>query len=151
MKEQIDLAIQRGPERVAELPLAVLHEIARRYVKAQFAIRERVVARATERKAFMDRPEVRAAMDAAIFETTFNMTNVHAHEYAEDLLDTRFAVEEGGEIVTWATATIAQHNRRAAFLEGLAAGIATTALLHRQAVADLNAAGSDTLGEMLRG
>lgn len=121
----------------------------RRWLKQEWQRRERQRARSRERVQFTDRPEVKRAMVDAMFDLTTQSEKRFANEYSREFLDSQFTVEEGGDTVTMAQASMAQHIRRAEFLEDLAAGNAATAVLHRRIVSDLRDSGSDTLEEML--
>ncbi|WP_202192807.1 hypothetical protein, partial [Bacteroides stercoris] len=63
-----------------------------------------------------------------------------------DLLHATFALPSG-ERVTWAAATIEQHEARATSLEVMAAGDLQTAALHREAVSTIRGAHTHNLAD----
>lgn len=68
-------------------------------------------------------------------------------ELTEELLASSFALGDGTR-VTWAEATVEQHQARVAMLQGMAAGTLETAARHEEAVAMLREAGAPCLGTL---
>lgn len=151
VQEEIERAISDGPGSGRNLSDRAKMEIVKRWLRQEWQHRERRKQRKNERTAFVDRPEVRQAMSTALFAATLSATQKYANEYTPELLSSSFTVQEGAETVTMAEATREQHERRAAFLEELAAGNATAAVLHRRILADLIAGGANTLEELVNG
>jgi hypothetical protein len=71
-------------------------------------------------------------------------------EWTAELLATSFAIDNSGETVTWAAATVEQHERRIAMLEANVAGNIEAAARHRKAVVDIGALRCRTLGEAVQ-
>ena len=72
------------------------------------------------------------------------MANDHLSGWAPKLLAGTFALGDG-TVVSFADATIEQHETRASWLESQAAGTLETASIHRRAIADCIAANQPTL------
>jgi hypothetical protein len=68
-------------------------------------------------------------------------------KWEKELLDSKFALSDGTR-VSWADATIEQHEERAAMFERNVLANAEGAARHRRAIADLTHAGVGTLGEL---
>ena len=122
----------------------VLLECARRYVTTEHAKRDRKSSRAVEQfhklkteKSAELRTKVSVLMGAFA-------GKVLSGEWAPELLASTFAMGDG-EVVSFADATIEQHEARASWLESHAAGTLETAAIHRQAIADCLAAHQNTL------
>ena len=125
----------------------VLLECARRYVDTEHNKRNRNSVRnveayhktKTERKD-KTRSRVRG------FVTTLADDVIDG--WAPELLAATFANGDGTE-VSFANATIKQHEDRASWLEAHAAGTLETAAIHRRAIADILAGHAKTLGEVV--
>ena len=120
----------------------VLLECARRYVASEHNRRNRQLARNVE--AFQKtKVEERAKLMTRISSITTALANHVSPGLAPKLLASTFAV--GGVDVSWADATVEQHEQRALWLEAHAAGTLETATIHRQAIVEILAAKRDTL------
>lgn len=124
---------------------AVLVYMAGRYLHEEIRKRERADARRDETTATARREQASAVV--------MNRTKAIAADIAArastnwvGLLDRTFALPSG-ERVTWAAATIAQHDERAGMLENMAARDMETAALHREAITEIEGASVATLGE----
>ena len=120
----------------------VLLECARRYVATEHAKRNRKSTRTVE-SFHKTKAEERAKLLTRISSITSALANHVSPGWAPELLASTFAV--GGVDVSWANATLEQHEQRALWLEAHAAGTLETAFIHRQAIADILAAKRDTL------
>lgn len=118
--------------------------MAARYIAEQVRKRTRAEARADESSAAQRREKASEAVTARTRELAAKIAHRAATDWTK-LLDLSFALPTG-ERVTWAAATIAQHDERAAMLENMAARDVETAALHREAILEIREAAVDTLG-----
>ena len=120
----------------------VWHECARRYIAAEHNRRNRQSVRTVEtfHKIKAENKEKLRARIASIVNT---LAADVLGGWAPELLKSTFAV--GGVDVSWADATVEQHEQRALWLEAHAAGTLETAFIHRQAIVDILAAKQGTL------
>lgn len=146
--EQIDEIVQR--KNIDALDSAtdeVLRECARRYVFAQIKLRRRNDSRARERFAkARDKANETLRAKARMIVDEF-ARDLH-EEWTASLLADQFSLPDGTR-VTWADATISDHEKRARQLESLAAGDLLTASIHRNAIRDIEAANVRTLAEVV--
>lgn len=68
-------------------------------------------------------------------------------EWTDELLASPFAVGDG-RIVTWGSATVADHEARAEMLSKMAAGTLETAAMHARAIEHIRTAGVETLADV---
>ena len=141
MRTRIEELLDGGEILVADDDVVI--ECCRRYVATEQARRGRLASRSVEiyhkiktEKSAQLRAKVSALVDSL-------MADVKAG-WAAELLAGTFAVGDGIE-VSFADATIEQHEERALWLEAHAAGTLETALIHRRAIADIRAANQLTL------
>ena len=156
--EQASDLIDAGPEHVTtETPTHVLVYLTRRYVKEQHRVRARAEARRVEtevrRVQAANRPKRRtsAEFEADMVRDAYHAAATRAILAARDrwqeLQDQEFALPDGS-MVTWAEATIDDHQARAASQRRLAAGIETDAAMHERAASDLYTFGVYRLGDL---
>jgi hypothetical protein len=69
-------------------------------------------------------------------------------ELTREFLASPFDVERGGETTTWGAATVAQHERRSAYLAGMAGSTLETAARHQAAVNMIREHGATCLAEV---
>ena len=119
----------------------VLLECARRYVAAEHNKRGRKSVRNVE-IFHKTKAESRARRLASISVITTAMV-ADVLGWPRPLLESTFTVD--GAQVSWANATVEQHDHRASWLESHAAGTFETARIHRQAIADILAANAKSL------
>ena len=124
----------------------VLLECARRYVAAEHNKRDRKSSRTVETY-HKTTAESRAKLLTRISSITSALANHVSPGWAPELLKSTFTV--GGVDVSWANATLEQHEQRAEWLEAHAAGTLETARIHRQAIADIVAAKRNTLAGVI--
>ena len=119
----------------------VVLECARRYIAAEHNKRSRKSVRNVEifHKTKVEERAKRLAKISVI--TTASAAEVLG--WPRPLLGSTFTVD--GVQVSWADATVEQHEARALWLEAHAAGTLETARIHRQAIADILAANQNTL------
>lgn len=144
-----EVAASGDPESIERESDEVVAVCARRYIEALVRERERSAARAVESKAkFADAAN---SAKAKLLEKTKQITTDLARslhqEWTAALLAGEFALPDGSR-VSWADATVEQHNERAAQLEAFASGDLATAAIHRQAVFALQTAGARCLGDL---
>lgn len=95
-----------------------------------------------------DREEWEASRFSGLRELVDDMTSKLRLKWEKDLLESKFALRDGTR-VTWADATIEQHEERAAMFEQNVLANAEGAARHRRAVQDLTEAGAQTLGQLV--
>ena len=120
----------------------VLLECARRYVATEHAKRNRKSSRTVE-KFHKTKAESNANLLKSISSITSALVADVLGGWAPELLASTFTV--GGVDVSWANATVEQHEARALWLEAHAAGTLETALIHREAIAEILKANKNTL------
>lgn len=124
---------------------SALEYMAGRYLAEEVRKRERSAARRDETTATARRERAsRAVIERASLIATA-IAEKATTNWA-DLLQATFALPSG-ERVTWATATIEQHEARATSLEVMAAGDLQTAALHREAVSTIRGAHTHNLAD----
>ena len=141
MRDRIEELIIDGQILTADDDVVL--ECARRYVAIEHAKRDRKSSRtietfhkiATERKGKL-RTRVGVLVKALADDVLAG--------WADELLAVTFAIGDGTE-VSFADATIEQHEERALWLEAHAAGTLETAAIHRRAISDILAGHADTL------
>ena len=119
----------------------VLLECARRYIASEHNKRGRKSVRNVE-IFHKTKAESRARRLASISVITTAMA-ADVLGWSPRLLESTFTVD--GARVSWANATVEQHEARALWLEAHAAGTLETARIHRQAIADILTANQKTL------
>lgn len=150
MGERIDAVVSGGDaDSILTQPDDVIAECARRYIVSQMKLRERATSRSREatEKFETETSNARARLRAKANLITTELANSLHEQWTAAMLAGEFALPDGTR-VSWADASVAQHNLRATQLEGLAAGDLATASIHRRAINDLRAAGVATLGEL---
>lgn len=141
---EIDAMIEAGAVNPGATRSA-LFLMAERYLAEEVRKRDRRAARADETAATARRERA----SRAVIERTSRIASAIAEKATTDwstLLASSFSLPTG-ERVTWAAATVAQHEARAKALEVMAAGDVQTAALHREAISDITAAEAATLGD----
>jgi len=120
----------------------VLLECARRYVDTEHAKRNRNSSRTVEtfHKITSER---KAKLRTRVASIVTALAADVLGGWAPELLASTFTV--GGMDVSFADATIEQHEQRASWLEAHAAGTLDTASIHRRAISDILAANQNTL------
>jgi len=125
----------------------VTRECARRYVDMEHRRYERNASRDVERT-YKVRQEANAKLRERVSGIVAELSADLLSEWKPDLLASSFILN--GVRVTWANATVDQHEARALMLEGMAAGDLQTASIHRQAVHDILAGHVTTLAGLVR-
>lgn len=147
VSEIIDELIASGDiDAVESAGSDVVLECARRYIFKAIAQRKRARSRNRERYEKV-REEANAKLRAKARMIVDDLARELHSEWSASLLKATFSLPNGSQ-VSWADATTEEHEARAAQLEGLAAGDLQTAAIHRQAVADILAAGVSKLGDL---
>lgn len=147
VSELIDELIASGDiDAVESADSDVVLECARRYVFKAIAQRQRAQSRNRERYEKV-REEANAKLRAKARMIVDDLARELHREWSVSMLGSTFSLPNGVQ-VSWADASVAQHEARASQLEGLAAGDLQTASIHRQAVADILAAGVSRLGDL---
>ena len=108
--------------------------------------RNRTEARKVEQRVMFDREKVKTAVSNRVAEIARETRSMISSEWT-GLLSTTFVLPDGTR-VTWADATIEQHEARAEHLEKQAATRLETASLHRKAISDLRERHVATLGAL---
>jgi hypothetical protein len=126
----------------------VVMECALRYIERRMQHRTRANSR-TREQFEKTNVESKEAYLASARTVVLGMARVLRPEWSEAMLAEKFAVP-GGRPVSFADATIDQHERRAQFLEGLATGNLETAAIHRRAISDIRDAQVICLAEVIR-
>jgi hypothetical protein len=135
LNAEIDALVSRGDSAaLGDVGPDVVFECARRYLAAQINSRSRQSVRGREQFEKV-REESRAVTASWVRTVVEKLAADLAGEWSELLLAERFVLPGGGQ-VSWAEATVEQHEARALFLEGLASGNVETAAIHRRAVRD---------------
>ena len=120
----------------------VLLECARRYVEIEHNKRNRNSSRTVEQF-----HKISAERKAKLRTRVTSIVNALAADvlegWAPELLASTFTV--GGVDVSFADATIEQHEQRAIWLEAHAAGTLDTASIHRRAISEIIAGHANTL------
>ena len=120
----------------------VLLECARRYVATEHAKRDRKSSRTVEQF-----HKISAERKAKLRTRVASIVNALAADvldgWAPELLASTFCVS--GMDVSFADATIEQHEQRAIWLEAHAAGTLDTASIHRRAISEILAGHAHTL------
>ena len=126
----------------------LLYECARRYLSAQMNVRNRRAVRGREQSVkVLEQSRAKTALRVrGVVET---LRSELAAEWSLELLADKFVLPNG-VWVSWADATVAQHEARAKFLEGQATGNVETAAIHRRAISDCLTARTDSLGQVPR-
>lgn len=145
LQERVNAAVELGSLDGAEAD--VIEECALRYVLAENRRRARNRARNTEALA-----EVKAQHRARTRERVAAVVDTMSTElsalWSAEVLGSGFIVN--GELVTWETATVEQHEAYALMLSVQASGTLETAARHRRAVQHiLSVPGARTLGEAI--
>lgn len=139
-------ALSRSASREA------LEYMASKYLAEELRHRTRENARNLETEARMAaraaRPERSAHVIAEKMSQVASWIAQETHTNWTMLLDKTFALPTG-EQVTWAAATVEQHEYRATSLEIMAAGDLQTAALHREAVAVIRERHAMNLGDAM--
>lgn len=120
----------------------VLLECARRYVATEHAKRDRNSSRTVEtfHKITSER---KAKLRTRVASIVTALAADVLGGWAPELLASTFTVS--GMDVSFADATVEQHEQRASWLEAHAAGTLDTASIHRRAISDILAANQNTL------
>jgi hypothetical protein len=135
LNAQIDALVMSGDaEALLFASEDVVAECARRYVSAQIISRSRRSVRGREQFAKV-REESRAVTASRVRDVVESLAADLREEWSAELLRDRFVLPDGS-LVSWAEATVDDHRVRAEYLEGLAAGNAETAAIHRRAISD---------------
>jgi hypothetical protein len=135
LNAQIDELVTAGiAEAVFGASEDVVAECARRYVAAQIISRSRRGVRSREQSVKASE-ETKAIKASRIRAYVSGIAADLRDEWTAELLADNFVLPNG-QMVSWGNATIAQHETRAEFLEGLASGNAETAAIHRRASSD---------------
>ena len=139
MRTRIEELIVDGQNLEADYDVVL--ECARRYLATERNKRDRKSVRNVE-IFHKTKAESRARRLANISVLT-TARDADVLGWSLSLLESTFRVD--GVQVSWANATVEQHERRALWLEAHAAGTLETARTHREAIADILAANQKTL------
>lgn len=157
LNAEIDALIRSGDaSALDDAALNVLFECARRYLVREIAVKGRRLTRVQEQavarvhgvdgEAITESRRRHIARVTGLSHRLNDEATKRVNAEWVALLAESFMVN--GTRVTWAEATVAQHETRAAFLDGLAAGNIETAAIHRAAVTACRDAHVDTLAEV---
>lgn len=136
-----DLALQREREAQAERE--------REWIERQ-QTPEAIEERRRSEEAYQQRlREIDERMWAEVRRTTERYAADLRMQWTQELLETGFALGDG-RIVTWAAATVGDHQQRIDMLQRNAVGNLEAAARHQAAVAEIEAAGVPTLGDLVR-
>ena len=141
MRARIEELIVEGEILVADDD--VVFECARRYVLIEHNKRNRKSSRSVE-SYYKFKAERSANLRTKMSALVDSMADDHISGWAPELLAGTFAVGDG-TVVSFADATIEQHEARASRLESQAKGTFQTASIHRRAIAECIAANQPTL------
>lgn len=125
----------------------VIEECARRYIAAEHAKRRRASNRSVE-SFHKIKQERRDRLRSRVASIVTGMAKDVLPGWSAEMLAVQFAVGDGTE-VSFADATVEQHEERAVWLEAHAASTLETASIHRRAIEDILASHADTLGGII--
>jgi hypothetical protein len=148
LEERINAIIESGHLTYEDEDQEVTRECARRYVDAEHRRFWRNSSRNVE-QATKVRQDASDKLVRLVSRVVAEIQDDLRSGWNVNLLESSFALN--GVRVTWANATIDQHETRAAMLESMAAGDLQTASIHRQAVQDILAGHVATLAGLAHG